>query len=55
MTVDSHNPDDIARGVNYILNNPEKRELFSQNCIPARKQYNWEKEQANLLEVYRQF
>ncbi|WP_277679781.1 glycosyltransferase [Gracilibacillus dipsosauri] len=55
VTVDSHNPDDIARGVNYILNNPEKRELFSQNCIPARKQYNWEKEQANLLEVYRQF
>ncbi len=55
VTVDSHNPDDIARGVNYILEHPEQREVFSKNCIPARKKYNWEKEQFNLLEVYQQY
>lgn len=55
VTVDSHDPDDIARGVNYILDHPEERERFSKNCIPARRKYNWENEQENLLEVYKQF
>ncbi|WP_231735375.1 glycosyltransferase [Gracilibacillus massiliensis] len=55
VTIDPHIPDEIAKGVNYLLDNPDKREEFSKNCIPARKQYNWEKEQINLLEVYRQF
>ncbi|GAA0289842.1 glycosyltransferase involved in cell wall biosynthesis [Gracilibacillus halotolerans] len=55
ITVDSHNPEDIARGVNYMLEHPEERDRFSKNCIPARGNYNWENEQENLLEVYEQF
>lgn len=53
VVVDSHDPDDIARGVNYMLDHPEQREEFSRNCIPAREKYNWELEQDNLLRAYR--
>ncbi|GGM32355.1 hypothetical protein GCM10011351_18060 [Paraliobacillus quinghaiensis] len=55
VTIDPHDPDEIAKGVNYMLDNPEKRDLFSQNCIPARKKYNWENEQKHLLEVYNKY
>ena len=55
VTVDSHSPEDIARGVNYMLEHPKERDRFSKNCIPARGNYNWENEQENLLEVYAQF
>ncbi|WP_099159455.1 glycosyltransferase [Virgibacillus ndiopensis] len=53
VTIDPHDPNEIAKGVNYLLENPEKREIFSANCKIARKKYNWEIEQKNLLEVYR--
>ncbi|MDC3411819.1 glycosyltransferase [Aquibacillus sp. 3ASR75-286] len=53
VTVDSHDPKDIARGVNFLLENPNKRDEYSRNCIEARKRYNWEEEQDSLLEVYK--
>ena len=55
VTIDPHDPEEIANGVNYLLDHPEKRDYFSKNCKKARKKYNWEKEQENLLEVYRKF
>ncbi|RCW77407.1 glycosyltransferase [Saliterribacillus persicus] len=55
VTIDPHDPKEIAKGVNELLEDPVKRELFSKNCIPARKKYNWEREQDNLLNVYRKF
>ncbi len=55
VTIDPHDPNEIAKGVNYLLENPEKRDYFSSNCKNARKKYNWEKEQENLLEVYRKY
>lgn len=53
VVVDSHDPDDIARGVNYLLENPDKRNEYSHNCIEAREKYNWDLEQENLLRAYR--
>ncbi|PXW85856.1 glycosyltransferase involved in cell wall biosynthesis [Pseudogracilibacillus auburnensis] len=55
VTIDPHDPAEIARGVNYLLDNPDKRDYFSNNCKKARKKYNWEIEQKNLLEVYRDY
>jgi glycosyltransferase involved in cell wall biosynthesis len=55
VTIDPHDPKEIAKGVNYLLENPEKRELFSQNCKKARMKYNWEMEQKKLLEVYAKY
>ncbi|MRG85087.1 glycosyltransferase [Salinibacillus xinjiangensis] len=52
VTIDPHDPDEIAKGVNYMVDNPDKREYFSANCKNARKKYNWELEQNHLLEVY---
>ena len=55
VTIDPHDPKEIAKGVNYLLENPEKRDLFSANCKNARKKYNWEIEQKYLLEVYEKY
>ncbi|AXI10587.1 glycosyl transferase [Oceanobacillus zhaokaii] len=55
VTIDPHDPKEIAKGVNFLLENPEKRDYFSANCKNARKKYNWEKEQKYLLEVYRKY
>lgn len=52
VTIDPHEPKEIAKGVNYLLENPDKRNFFSANCKNARKKYNWEIEQKYLLEVY---
>lgn len=53
VTIDPHDPVEIAKGVNYLLEHREKRDLFSRNCKKARATYNWEREQEKLLEVYR--
>lgn len=55
VIVDPHEPSDIARGVNYLLDNPDLRDKYSVNCKTARKKYNWEREQSNLLDVYRNY
>ncbi|NBJ68805.1 MULTISPECIES: glycosyltransferase [Clostridia] len=55
VTIDPHNPEEIAKGVNYLLENPDKRDFFSANCKNARKKYNWEIEQQYLLEVYNKY
>lgn len=55
VTIDPHDPKEIAKGVNYLLENREKRDFFSANCKSARKKYNWENEQKYLLEVYNKY
>ncbi|GAA0421713.1 hypothetical protein GCM10008934_10220 [Virgibacillus salarius] len=55
ITIDPHDPDEIAKGVNELLENPDKRDFFSSNCKNARKKYNWEIEQHRLLEVYKKY
>lgn len=52
ICVDSHNPIDIARGVNILLSDETKRNQMSKNCIQAQKKYNWDKEETRLLDIY---
>lgn len=52
ICVDSHDPKDIARGVNELLLNKAKRNQMSQNCIQAQQKYNWELEGINLIKIY---
>ena len=52
VTINPHDPNEIAKGVNELLSNRIKYEYFSMNCKKARNKYNWELEQNNLLEVY---
>lgn len=52
ITVDSHNPMEIADAVNKILSNPTLREKYSKNSFAARNSYNWEEEKQEFLNVY---
>lgn len=53
VCVDSHNYEDIARGVNELLDDREKRETFSKNTVEARNHYNWEMEKQEFLQIYK--
>lgn len=52
ILVESHNPKSIARGVNFLLDNPEYREYLSENALQARFHYTWELEKKKLLLIY---
>lgn len=54
LCVDSHDPLEIAKGVNTLLRNPEMRQQMSENCHHAKEIYNWENEQSALLKIYSQ-
>lgn len=53
ICVDSHSPEDIARGVNDLLLNENKRNKMSENCVQAQNKYNWEKEEEILISLYK--
>lgn len=52
VCVDSHDPSDIARGVNELLMDLDRRNRMSENCKIARNKYNWEQEKDILLNIY---
>lgn len=52
ICVDSHDPIDIARGVNELLIDIDKRNRMSENCWKAKEKYNWENEKQILLNIY---
>ncbi|MGN1401798.1 MAG: glycosyltransferase [Bacillus sp. (in: firmicutes)] len=54
VCVDSHDPDSIAKGVNYLLDHPEVRDQMSKNCLKARANYNWMNEKEHLIKLYDQ-
>ncbi|MBA3926040.1 glycosyltransferase [Listeria rustica] len=54
IVVDSHDPASIAAGVNTLLANLELHETLRQNCFQAREIYNWEREKAIFLEIYKE-
>ncbi|PGS49869.1 glycosyltransferase [Bacillus sp. AFS041924] len=53
ICVDSHDPNSIAEGVNYLLDHPEVRDEMSKNCLIAREKYNWNVEKKIFVEIYR--
>ena len=53
ITVNPKNPRDIARAIDYLLDNPESLKQMSENGIKAvREVYNWDSEKKKLLQVY---
>lgn len=52
ICVDSHDPNSIAQGVNYLLNHPDVQEQMSLNCLQARNKYNWKREKDIFIEIY---
>jgi glycosyltransferase involved in cell wall biosynthesis len=53
VCVDSHDPNSITDGVNYLLDHPEEREKMRENCFNARDKYNWEIEKKGFIDIYR--
>lgn len=53
ISIDSHEPKEIARAVNIILNNSDLREEYSKNSFAASFKYNWDNEKINFLKIYK--
>lgn len=52
IVVDPHDPNEIAKAVNIMLENKELHEKFRENCVKAREKYNWDKEKGNFVRIY---
>ncbi|MGI8315799.1 glycosyltransferase [Halobacillus mangrovi] len=52
VSVDSHDYEDIARAVNDLVTNPEKRNELSKNAFEARTNYNWDVEKGTFTKIY---
>lgn len=48
---EDHEPQNIARILNQMLNDIEQQLIWKQNLIKAAKELNWEKEQEKLLKI----
>ena len=52
ICIDSHDPDQIAEAVNYLLENKKIYKELSENSRLASKKYNWDLEKNELLIIY---
>jgi glycosyltransferase involved in cell wall biosynthesis len=52
LTIDSHDPKQIAEAVNTLLADKKIRQQFSENSKKASGKYNWESEKSRFLEIY---
>lgn len=48
---DDHDPQNIAKILNEMLNDTDQQIIWKQNLIKAAKELNWEKEQEKLLKI----
>ncbi|MFD2627844.1 glycosyltransferase [Oceanobacillus kapialis] len=52
LCIDSHSHESIAFGVNTLLEDNVLYQTFKDNCLAAKKSYNWENETDNFLTIY---
>lgn len=53
LLVESHNPNEIAKAINLLIDNPAKRHIFGQNaCENIDKMYSWDKITNAIEKVY---
>lgn len=50
--IESHEPSVIANKINYMLKATEKQKWWRQQLLLAKEEYNWNKEEAKLKEIY---
>ncbi len=51
--VDELTPEQIAAGLNKMLNDADYYKLMQQNCLAAREVYCWQEEEKKLLAIYK--
>lgn len=52
IAIDSHDVDSIADATNYLIEHPEIRTTYSENCKMVKLKYNWDIEQKKLMQYY---
>lgn len=52
ICIDSHNPDEIAKAVNKMLDDEELHNKFKRNCKYIKTKYNWDNEKKNFVNIY---
>ena len=52
LLIVEHSPKNIARELNYLLQNEVLANTMSQNCLSAALKLNWENEEASLISFY---
>jgi glycosyltransferase involved in cell wall biosynthesis len=54
ITVDPLNPSEVAKAIDWVINNPIEAEKMGKNGLAAvEKKYNWKIEEAKMLHVYK--
>ncbi len=55
LSVDTTNPGEFAKAIEYLLKNPEKAKELGMNGYRAvREKYNWQNEAEKLIEIYKE-
>lgn len=54
VLIQDTNPKSIADAIQRLLDDRELYEKLRQNCLLARKEWNWEREQKSLLKIWQQ-
>lgn len=52
VLIDPHKPEEIARGINYLLEDEVRRKEMARNAKRASRRYNWQHEELKLLDIY---
>lgn len=52
LCIDSHNPKEIAKATNYLLENKEFYNNAKKNCKIAKEKYNWSNEKEKFISIY---
>ena len=53
ILINKLNPEEIAKKINFLLNNPEKLLMIQENIIKIQKKYCWEYEEKKLLKIFK--
>lgn len=53
ILINDINPSTIARSINELLDNEPRRTELATNCVKARQELNWQKEEIKLIEFYK--
>lgn len=52
VLVQDLSPEALAASINAVLNDKRKQETLRQNCLAARRVYNWEQQEEKLIRLY---
>jgi hypothetical protein len=54
-TIESHEPQQLAKKIEAMVANKDKLAFYRQNCRIAAQTLNWENEQKKLIEVLQKY